>query len=148
MIIDSLKNAAAYESLHPYFKPAFDFIRNSDLTQLAAGKQVIITDKLIVNISETNLKNPPDAKLEVHNQFIDIQIPVSTAESFGWKQRETCENSTQAYNAEKDVAFFGDAPSTIFTLQPNEFVIFFPGDAHAPCIGEGTIKKIIIKVLV
>ena len=34
------------------------------------------------------------------------------------------------------------------TLVPGEFIIFSPEDGHAPLIGEGEIKKIIIKVVV
>ena len=34
----------------------------------------------------------------------------------------------------------------VFTLSPGEFVIFFPEDAHAPCIGEGVIRKMVAKV--
>jgi beta-galactosidase beta subunit len=33
-------------------------------------------------------------------------------------------------------------------VQPGEFVIFSPEDGHAPLIGEGATKKIILKVAV
>ncbi|MBP8115537.1 MAG: YhcH/YjgK/YiaL family protein, partial [Chitinophagaceae bacterium] len=33
-----------------------------------------------------------------------------------------------------------------FQLTNGQFVIFFPEDVHAPMIGEGDIKKLVIKV--
>ncbi len=146
MIIDSFKNTARYEQLNPYFKEAFDYLQSIDYSKLEAGKIVLKENILTVSISDTKLKNKPDAKLEVHNQYIDIQVPVTVAETFGWKERSICKDVTHPYNAEKDVEFYGDTPTTYFTLQPQEFVIFFPEDAHAPCVGEGDIQKIIVKV--
>jgi YhcH/YjgK/YiaL family protein len=147
MIIDSLKNSARYEQLNPRFKQAFDFLRKNDLSGLEAGKVFLEENNLYVMINDTKLKNKPDAKLEVHDKYIDIQVPVSVAESFGWKDRATCKDLTSPYNPEKDIAFYGDVPTTYFTLQPQEFVIFFPEDGHAPCVGSGDIRKVIVKVI-
>lgn len=33
-----------------------------------------------------------------------------------------------------------------FQLTNTQFAIFFPEDVHAPMIGEGNIKKLVIKV--
>ncbi len=147
MIIDSLKNSARYEQLNPYFKQAFDYLKALDFSNLEAGKTILKENTLIIMINDTKLKNKQDAKLEVHDKFIDIQIPVTTNEAFGWKERSICSNVTAPYNTEKDIEFYGDIPTTYFTLQPGEFAIFFPEDAHAPCVGEGDIRKIIVKVL-
>ena len=147
MIIDSLKNSDRYKQLNPHFKQAFEYIRSLDFSKLEAGKIVLKENALIVNVSDTKLKSKPDAKLETHNKYIDIQVPVSASESFGWKERSICTNITAPYNAEKDIEFYGDTPTTYFTLQPEEFAIFFPEDAHAPCVGEGDIRKIIVKVI-
>jgi YhcH/YjgK/YiaL family protein len=147
MIIDSLKNSARYEQLNPYFKQAFDFLKNNQLSQLEAGKLILEEDKLFLMINDTQLKNKPDAKLEIHNKYIDIQVPVSTAETFGWKDRSACREVLSPYNPEKEVALYADIPTTYFTLQAGEFAVFFPEDGHAPCIGSGDIKKIIVKII-
>ncbi len=147
MIIDSLKNSDRYENLNPYFKQAFDYLNSADFAQLEAGKIKLNGDALIVNINDTNLKTKEAAKLEVHNKYIDIQVPVSCPEAFGWKDRENCTETKAPFDTDKDIEFFADVPTTYFTLMPGEFVIFFPEDGHAPCVGEGPIRKIIIKVL-
>lgn len=146
MIIDSLKNSALIEGLNPYFKQAFDFLKSADLKNLEPGKMELSGNALFLMINDLNLKTKDDAKLEVHNKYIDIQVPVSCAESFGWKNRAECKTVAIPFNEEKDVEFYGDIPTTYFTLQPGEFVIFFPEDGHAPSVGEGPIRKIIVKV--
>ena len=146
MIIDLLKNSARIENLNPYFKQAFDYLKSLDFTKLEAGKTELDGDSLFVMVNDTNLKTKDAAKLEVHNKYIDIQIPVSCAESFGWKERTKCKSVNAPFDEEKDFEFYDDVPTTYFTLQSGEFVIFFPEDGHAPCIGEGSIRKIIIKV--
>ena len=147
MIIDSLKNSAKYEHMNPYFKQAFEYIKSLDFSKLEAGKTELAETALFVMVSDTKLKEKQNAKLETHNKYIDIQVPVSCVESFGWKDRSLCKDVTAPYNPEKDIEFYGDEPDTYFNLQPKDFAIFFPEDAHAPCVGEGDIRKIIVKVI-
>jgi biofilm protein TabA len=64
----------------------------------------------------------------------------------GWKPRENCTSQRGEYNAEKDVVFYNDAPEMYFQLNDGQFAIFFPEDVHAPMIGEGPIKKLVVKV--
>jgi len=51
-----------------------------------------------------------------------------------------------AYNPEKDVSFYAEAPEMYFRMQPGQFVVLFPEDVHSPMIGEGEIKKMVVKV--
>ena len=148
MIIDNLKNSELYEHLNPYFKKAFDYLKSIDFSSLESGKTELDGKNLIFNVSDSNLKNRENAKPEVHNEYIDIQMPVSCAETFGWLHRSELQFESAPFNKEKDIQFFEDKPKTFFELQPGNFVIFFPEDGHAPCIGEGTVRKIVIKVKV
>ena len=52
------------------------------------------------------------------------------------------------YNEEKDIAFFVDRPTAYTKIYPGQFAIYFPEDGHAPGIGEGNIRKVIVKVQV
>jgi YhcH/YjgK/YiaL family protein len=146
MIIDRLGNSALYESLNPLFKKAFDYLKSLDLTKIEAGKTSLEGNDLYVSVSNSNLKDKENAKLEVHNNYIDIQLPVSKAEGFGWIGRKKLKKETAPYDAEKDILFFDDQPQTYFSIEPGNFAIFFPEDGHAPCIGEGSVMKIVVKV--
>lgn len=148
MIVDNLANAANYYSLHPLFEKAFEFIGQLDIHNAATGTIEIDGNLLKASIVETKLKPAGEAKLETHKKFIDIQIPVTKAEIFGWKSLSSLSQTKEGYDINNDIEFFDDKPSTFVTLMPGEFIIFSPEDGHAPLIGEGEIKKIIIKVAV
>ena len=86
------------------------------------------------------------SKFECHNNHIDIQLCIKGVETIGWKPREKCQIPNGDYNPDKDVRFFSDAPDMFFQLTDWQFAVFFPEDVHAPMIGEGEIKKVVIKV--
>ena len=95
------------------------------------GRHDIEGDDLYVNIQTFNGKNAQDASIEIHKKYIDIQIPLLGVEQIGWKA--TCDLLEEAspYNEEQDIAFFIDKPTE---------------DGHAPGIGEGMIRKMVVKV--
>lgn len=148
MILDALSNSAAVENLHPLFKKAFDFLKATNFTETEPGKIILDGDKLFVSVVETQGKTKDAAKLETHNKYIDIQMPVVGVETMGWLAGKDCKNKTAPYNPEKDITYFTDKASTYVDVHPYEFAIFFPEDGHAPAIADGTIKKVIVKVLV
>lgn len=146
MIIDNLANAANYFDLHPLFEKAFEYINKLDIEGTPTGNTEIEGSLLKASIVETQLKPEAEARLETHRKYIDIQIPVSCTESYGWKSRATLSDSESGYNETDDIEFFRDRPTTMVTLQPGEFIIFSPEDGHAPLVGEGAIRKIILKI--
>jgi biofilm protein TabA len=141
MIIDTIQNAHKYFSVHPLFAKAFEYIQQTDLANAADGKSDIAEGLKAIISKETSLQ-----KFECHNKNIDIQLCIKGVETIGWKPREKCTSPKGEYNDEKDVLFFDDAPDTYFQLSDGQFAIFFPEDVHAPMIGEGEIKKLVIKV--
>ncbi len=148
MILDSLENAGLYESVHPRFKQAFDFLRSKDLSTLPVGKIELDGKNLFVSVVEVAGKTSEVARMETHNNYIDIQIPLNTTETMGWISGKNLKMVTDAYNADKDISFFADKATNFLQVNPLEFAIFFPTDGHQPGISEGTIRKIIVKVLV
>ena len=67
-------------------------------------------------------------------------------ESFGWSDRKALKEPVGEFDAQKDIQFFDDEPQTYYTLRPGQFTVLFPEDGHAPMVGEGTVRKIIVKV--
>jgi biofilm protein TabA len=147
MIIDTLAAADKYYSLHPGFGKAFDFLKAQDLQALELGKHEIAEGVLaIVTDKEAVTADVAAGKFECHNQNIDIQLCIRGTETLGWKPRTDCTQPKGEYNAEKDVIFYNDAPDMHFQLKGGQFAIFYPEDVHAPMIGEGMIKKLVVKV--
>ena len=147
MIIDSLENSDKYISVHPGFAKAFEFLKSQDLQNLEEGKYDIAEGiKVGVTAKEAMTAEESASKFECHNNNIDIQVVIKGKEKMGWKPRAKCASPKGEYNAEKDVLFFNDAPDMHFELTDGQFVIFFPEDVHAPMIGEGVIKKLVVKI--
>jgi biofilm protein TabA len=148
MIIDTLSNAHKYYCLHPLFSKAFGYIEKQSLETLEPGNYEIDGDHLRAIVSEKPGKTQKESidKFECHDLNIDIQLCIKGNEEIGWKPRQSCTQPRGEYSSEKDVLFFNDAPDMYFQLTNNQFAIFFPEDVHAPMIGEGNIKKMVIKV--
>ncbi len=133
---------------NPNYIKALEYIKNTDLNALEAGKHFIDGDNLFVNINDSALKTPEQARLEVHDKYIDIQIPLSKDECFGVKPRSECREPEGEFNAEKDILFYKDKDWKTVSVKAGEMIVFEPDTAHAPLIGEGTIHKAIFKVKV
>ena len=148
MVIDSLSSASRYTNLHPLFTKAFEYLNNTDLTTLEDGKFEIDGDNIRGIMASKNGVTVAEsiAKFECHNKHIDIQVCIKGNETIGWKPRPNCVSQKGEYNTEKDVLFYDDAPDMYFNLTDRQFVIFYPEDVHAPMIGEGQIKKLVLKI--
>ena len=146
MIIDALSNAEKYIHLHPRFAKAFEFIKSQNLQAMEVGKYSIDGADLHAAVSEKEGVKKEDAKFEAHDQFIDIQVCPKGHETLGWTPRHKCTDIKVPYNPEKDVTFFNGTPDTYFQLHEGQFAIFYPEDVHAPMIGEGLVKKLVLKV--
>lgn len=146
MILDNLKNAEQYYTLHPLFKDAFDYIKTVNFAEAETGKIELKGTDLFVIVSDSDLRLQAEANIEVHNQYIDIQLPISRTEIFGWAARTGLEQEDKPFDEAKDIQFFEDDYTTQILVDPGNFVIFFPEDGHAPCIGEGRIRKVVVKI--
>ena len=128
------------------FKDVVEFIKSNRLDDLEVGKHAIKGADLFVNIQMAKGKSKDIALLETHKKMIDIQIPLSAPETYGYTP--LCDLPEAEYNEEKDITKYVGEANTYVTCKPGEFAIFFPQDGHAPCIsGEAEIKKAIFKVL-
>lgn len=133
---------------NPYYQRALEYIQQNDLNALPKGRHTIDGDNLWVNIVDSVLRPQSEAKFEAHNQYIDIQIPLSAPESYGVKSRNECKQPIGEFNEADDYILFEDEITAIETRQPGEMIVFTPDDAHAPLIGDGPIHKAIFKVIV
>lgn len=133
---------------NPNYAKALEYIKTTDLNSLEPGKHMIDGDNLFVNIVDSQMKTPEQARLEVHDKYIDIQVPLSKSETFGIKPRSECKEPDGEFNSEKDILFFKDKDWENVTVEPGKAITFDTDTAHAPLIGEGTVHKAIFKVKV
>jgi len=148
MVIDKLSEINKYASLHPRFVKAIDYIVTNNLLIAEPGTVLVDGEDIKAIIMDGNCVSKEEslAGFECHNTYIDIQIVLKGKETVGWRARTSCSSPKGEYSEEKDVLFYADAPTLFFEMQAGMFSIYFPEDVHAPMIGEGEIKKLVIKV--
>ena len=146
MIIDNIENLEKYALINPLFLKVVDFIKNNNLNAYEIGKSKLQDDQLIVNFALARPKTKEEAKLETHNKYIDIQIPLTGPELMGYTPRKYL--PIEEYNNEKDITFYKGLAESYIDIKPGMFAIFFPEDGHAPAITSQEIKKVIFKVIV
>ena len=148
MILASLKQLSNFYALHPRFQEACEFLQSVTINGIPEGRFAIDKDNLIAIVSSGEGNKESTAPLEVHKKYIDIQYIISGVDRMGWKNALDCTKSTKPYSENDDKALYGDSPSTYFDVHTDQFVIFFPSDAHAPMNGPGFVQKVILKVLI
>ncbi|WP_289089871.1 YhcH/YjgK/YiaL family protein [uncultured Bacteroides sp.] len=146
MIVTNLNNTERIESLHPLFKKLFDYVKTHDILNTPCGRIDIDGDNLYINNVNPECVSAEKQVLEVHRDYIDVQILLQGKETIGWKALEDSKEEVKPYEKEGDCALYSDTPTTWIHLVPGQLAIFFPEDTHAPIIGEGKIRKMIAKV--
>jgi len=151
MIFDRLEN----HNLYPFgeaWEAAFDFLKTVT-PEMENKKYVLDGDRLFAGVDSYNTKARDTAKLETHRKYVDIQVLISGNETFEVFQKQELTVS-EPYNSEKDAEFYQVPAKTRakITMDPGHFIVFFPEDAHMPCLMTGItpqpIKKVVIKLAV
>ena len=147
MILADLKDTTYSDRLSPEIARALKWINEHRHDPFMTGS-ILLDDNgdIRVNREEVNLRNADDALLEAHRRYLDIHVPLSGPETIGWSVTSGLSLVEQPYDKERDVAFFSDKPQCYVTVTPGQYIILFPEDAHAPMVGEGAIRKVIVKV--
>lgn len=149
MIIDTLENSSRYESLHPRFKAAFDFLRRPDVEATPVGRHELDGTQIFALTQEYETKPIHEGKLEAHKKYIDIQFIVSGEEFIGYAPLKN-QAPAKPFDADKDIGFY-DGEAWFTLLRKGMFAVFFPQEAHLP--GRYTdkpshVKKIVLKIAV
>lgn len=152
MVCGTIADSAKYERLHPRFGKAFEFLRSHDLAKLPLGRNEIDGDDVYANVMDVTLDTwDPNAKLEVHRQYIDIHVPISGDEVDGFiRDEDGVRAAASHFDVEKDYALFENPKMEKVAVRKGGFAAFFPPfGAHAPNKTEGAPRKhrkLVVKV--
>lgn len=146
MIVDSLRGFERYLNLHSKFEKAYTYMLKNKLHEMEPGEYSIVGKDIYCTIWEGEGKGLEIPPLEVHDTYIDIHVLLEGSETIGIRDRSRCNGNNIPYDETKDIAFLEEAPENFVSLGPDNIAIIFPHDAHAPLIGEGKIKKAVIKI--
>lgn len=123
------KNSLEYKSL--------------SLIELDKCNKIVLDENSFVLEQSYITKNKKDCLFESHKKYIDIQYMFKGDEIM---EVENVDNLsvTTAYNEDLDYAKYAQTNnSSTLIIKENELAIFYPQDAHMPCIKIDENKKII-----
>lgn len=145
MLYDTLNHREQYRSLHPGLAAGLDFLATADLAALPDGRYDIC-EGVFANLMhyETKAENPTP---ERHEQYADLFYLLEGEELVGWCPREEL---GETITANPDGDLWLHAGETVrLPLGGGRFMVFFPGDGHAPAIGPNgpaPARKCVVKV--
>jgi YhcH/YjgK/YiaL family protein len=148
MIIDRIQNAGLYAADQKLAR-ALQYLAKTDFTKMAPGKVEIDGTALFALIQTPTTRAKESAQFEVHRKYIDVQYIVEGVEIMGYAHLSALSTITP-YNTENDAEFL-IGEGNFITVRAGFFVVFYPEDAHMPCLACGQPKptrKVVIKIAV
>lgn len=148
MILDSLTDAGRFRSLSPRFAAGLDYLATFD-PATEDGRYELDGDHLFALVQSYETGPAAEKRFESHRRYADIQLVARGAERILHTPTSGLEAETP-YAAETDIALYQEpAASSSLLLQPGDFAIFYPADAHKPGCMAGArhpVKKVVVKV--
>jgi len=149
MIIDNIKNASVYNGVNPGIRRALEYLAQTDVIALAPGRYAIDGDRVFALVQRYDTKPREQGVWEAHRRYIDVQFVAAGLESMGYARIGSL-TVTRPYAAEKDCELL-EGNGDFVTAAAGTFVVFFPHDAHMPCLSFGksqAVVKVVVKVAV
>lgn len=151
MIVTSINAPELHEyaKMNPYFAKAFEDIGKIIAQKTEVGKYIIEEDKYFYMVQEYEAKTEENAKFEVHEKFIDIQVVLEGEEEIRFDKEE---NLLPGLEPKGDNRYFKIDSDTYdrYVLGAGELSIIFPGEPHAPGIrfteDKKNVRKIVFKI--
>lgn len=147
MVTDNIRNANSYYALGTGIKKALKFLEATDFSGMASGRYDIDGDAVYALVQSYDSKPAGEGKLEAHRKYIDVQFVFDGCESMGYANIETLSAECE-YDVQKDFILY-KGEYDMLTYSKGMFAIYFPFDAHMPCIAvdkPAPVKKIVVKV--
>ncbi len=148
MIIDTIQNAAVYKNINAGIRTALEYLEATDFSALEPGRYAIDGDRIYASVDAYPTRRRATSGWEAHRRYIDVQYVVSGVEVMGIAPLDHLEVTVPYDNAQDAVRLVGDGD--FVTVPAGTFAVFFPQDAHMPCLAAadapGPVRKVVVKV--
>lgn len=141
MIFDTVDNIMKYAAISDNFRKAAEFIAKTDLASLTPGKYEIDGTNAYCVIQEPELKEKAEIRWEAHRYYADIQLGIDDGEGSEYLPLGDIK-SWDEYISAWDAVYSPEMPDGVMLpIRKGCFAVFFPEDAHRPCIKLGESSK-------
>jgi len=126
-----------------------DVLNDEHLAEKPTGRYEIKGDHLFYMVQEYTTKPSDECKPETHQKYIDLQLILEGTELICCAPRENLKPGEQ----EKEDLYLHPTPNiremSSLILNSGMLAIFYPEDAHMPCLqvnGPAKVKKLVVKI--
>lgn len=142
MIFDNIINIKKYKNI-PNLDLIVKFIESNKLNELSVGDLEINRKELYVKVLHYFPKKTEENNFETHKIYTDVQFIMEGIEKIQVTNPDNLKTMME-YNERSDSQFFSACENiSDIVIKKNEFIVFFPGEAHKPgCFYEKLDKPI------
>ncbi|VEU59287.1 YhcH/YjgK/YiaL family protein [Mesomycoplasma neurolyticum] len=148
MIYGKLEKINQYKNLHPNLKIAIEWLEKQNLENLELGKYEIKEKDVFALRMDVDAYDDQTVQYETHNVYSDLHIIIDD-EMFYYDDKTELGKEKTEYNVSDDYQLFEiNNKNNLLKPRINEFLLFLPGDGHAPKYNPKVkkLKKIVIKI--
>jgi YhcH/YjgK/YiaL family protein len=137
-----------YEGLDAKIAFALAYLQNKPIAEMEPGTYEIQGKELILLIQHFQSRLLSDGFWEAHRNYTDIQYVIEGTEKMGYAHVGNL-SLIEDHLDEKDYKVL-EGNGDFLTVNAGSFVIFYPEDAHMPCLAveqPSPVKKAVFKIL-
>jgi len=147
MIFDRINNIGNYLNLSVYIERINSIISLIEDGTFNFNKPPVFDDGFkIIFISKLVENDKAQYSLERHKSNIDFHYVIEGIDEIGIREIEKCTNMSKPYTIDGDYELYYDEPEYRFRLQPGDFLLITPANAHDTMLIKGFVKKIVFKI--
>ncbi len=149
MILDQISQMKNYVSTLPALQHVIDILESGKLDSLALGSYTTDQKNLRYNLFTYKTEKTEATQYEVHRKEADVQILLKGHERMDIASRSLLTAAT-AYDDAKDFFMAKGEKQLSYHAKQDSFVVFFPGEAHAPNLvdeSSSQVLKVVFKIL-
>lgn len=153
MIIQKINDPIAPLDFENKLVRAHQFLLKTDFGSMPAGRIEIDGNDLFAVVQHYSTDDFQNIRFENHEKYADLQYIVFGEESIFVCHRDDAGSVATPYDAEEDIAFYGDPVSvpTELRMDAGDCAVFFPEDFHKTrcSIRQGCpvdVCKVIVKI--
>jgi YhcH/YjgK/YiaL family protein len=136
---------------YPNIRYALVFLNSFSMENVGEGHIEIEGSRVYANVESYMTRVYDNTRYESHKKYIDIQYMIHGVEEIEVADRNDL-MIAEPYDSERDVEFYEPKSAVRCQIADGGFFVFFPEDAHRPCIAlddvPSKVQKMVIKVAV
>lgn len=152
MIYDNLKNLDSYRFTEPGITQVLEAAKAYTPENFPNTRVVLDGDNVFMNMPAYETHGLEKAVLEAHRKYVDVMVMIEGRETIYVKNTDRLQDVYSPYEDGRDALLAHMDKDVIpVDMQPGDFLVLLPQDAHAPGCHAGApskVKKIIGKVLI